>query len=1500
MSNEYSIKKIDDYRWEIPKTGGMRVPGRLYTDEKMLKIIEKDNTPLQVKNVAHLPGIIKYSLAMPDMHWGYGFCLTKDTKVLSNFGFYKKIEDFEKDWQDQRLKCIDLNSQKPTDTPILRFIKLRPNEVFKIVTKGGHEIKATLDHPLFTPFGMKPVKDITPGEKVAIFSFRGVPYEKPSSEIIISEEDVKNTLLKLGRKSGTFKFEIILQKLKERNLLPLTYDHPKLPYILKIMGFVFGDGSMNFIGKRVDGVLHFSGKPEDLEEVRKDLEKIGYTPGSLHYQKRKDSQGSNKYYNCRSFMVNASSLVVLLETLGVPRGSKVNQAYRIPKWIFKAPLWQKRLFLASLFGCELRIPHRRINRRGYFNAPVFSVAKRDELIKNGKEFLKDIAELLKNFGVKSLYIDKRKKHINKKGKISWALELIISPKPENLLNLWGKIGFEYNFERSYIANIAVQYLKLKQKILKEKERAIKEKVPQLLKTGLSYQEIANQLAGNPLTKRFIIDICWKLNKGKKVIPRIPANFPSFNDYLKDVTSGLEKSGMVWDEITKIEKIDYKDFVYDFTVTHPEHNFIAENFVVSNCIGGVAATDPDEAGVISPGGIGYDINCLSGNTEVLHSHGYRIKIKDFEHTWQKEEINCFDFTKDTLNQTPILRFIKRLPHNKVYQIRTATGEKIVATEDHPFYTKDGMVTLKQLKKGQELAIYPFKGVPYEEPNDELILTSEHIKKTLAKLGKSLSGNASQQILKHLCQKGLLPLRYSSPQLPYLLKLMGYIFGDGCIHFVHQNKKGIISFYGIFEDLEQIRKDILTLGFKCSRVYNRKRKHKITTHYATYTFSSRETCCKVISNSLAILLVSLGVPYGKKTRQDYLVPEWIFNAPRWQKRLFLASFFGAKLSTPKNLTPHEHNLYCPVISINKRVEREESGRKFLFQISKLLTEFGIKTCKISSRQEKTTLKGKTVRLRLIISGKDKDLVNLYTSVGFEYNQKRQFLANVAVQFLKEKKKTVEKRKEIAARALQLKQKTNRSASPIFNTINSPTINLRFIERSIYGQRKEDPRTGFKFPIFSNFLKEATEGLGTSGMVWDRIVEKRLINFKDYVYDFTVKHPHHNFIANSFVVSNCGVRLVRTNLEQKDIKPKLKELLATLFTSIPCGVGSTSKLKLSISDLKKVLKEGAKWAISRGYGHSEDLERCEDYGAMQGADPEKVSQTAYKRGHDQLGTLGSGNHFLEIDLVEQVFDPMVAERFGLFPGQIVIIIHSGSRGLGYQICDDYLARMRHAVEKYHISLPDRQLSCAPLNSPEGKDYFAAMAGAANYAWANRQIIMHWTREVFQRVLNLSPRELGMNLVYDVCHNIGKFEEHVINGKKKTIFVHRKGATRAFPAQHPQVPDIYREVGQPVLIPGDMGTNSYVMVGAKKAMEETWGSTCHGAGRVLSRAAAKKAAHGRSPEKELEEKGILIMAKGRGTIAEEMPEAYKDVDRVVDIVEKAGLSKKVVKMRPLAVIKG
>jgi len=986
------IEKIDDFRWRIPKSfkPGMRVPGVIYASEKMLESIFQDRAAEQVANVACLPGIVKHSLAMPDIHWGYGFCLTKDAKILTDFGYYKAIIDFEKDWASQVLKSIDLQSKKTIRTPVVRFIKLEPKRIFTVTTKEGYKIKGTKDHPLFTPSGMKSIGKLSDGEKIAIFPFEGIPYKKPTSQVIISEKDIRKTLLKIGRKPNTPRFEINIQKLKERNLLHLTYSHSKLPYILKIMGFVFGDGSMNFIGKRGDGIVHFSGKPEDLEEVRKDVKALGYTPSPIHYYKTRSTRADDRYHDSYSFCINASSLVILLETLGVPRGVKVSQPYRVPSWIFKAPLWQKRLFLASLFGCELRIPHRRLKRRGYFNAPSFPMSKKEALIKNGKLFLNDIKRLLKEFGVNILYIDQRRRYQNKKGEITWALELIISPIPKNLLNLWSKVGFEYNSERSFKANAAVQYLRFRQRIIEEKDEAIKVHIPQLLKEGLSYQKVALQLAGNPLTRRFIIDICWKLNKGRSVIPRIPFSFPSFEDYAKKLTLGLGKSGMVWDEINTIEETAYQDPVYDFTVEHSDHNFIANNFIVSNCIGGVAATDINADGIISPCGVGFDIN------------------------------------------------------------------------------------------------------------------------------------------------------------------------------------------------------------------------------------------------------------------------------------------------------------------------------------------------------------------------------------------------------------------------------------------------------------------------------------------------------------------------------CGMRLIRSNLTAKDLShDKINDLVWALYNNIPAGIGSSGDINLKGADQRKILTAGAQWAVKQGYGVKEDIEYTEERGMMEGADSEVVSERAYKRGKKQIGTLGSGNHFLEVQVVDEIYDEYTAGVFGLEKGTVTIMLHCGSRGFGYQICDDYSRQMVEVSRKYNIDLPDRQLACAPFTSPEGQAYFSAMKCAANYGWANRQVIMHLVRLTCEKFFGEAWTKLGLNLIYDVTHNIAKVETHVVDGDKKKLCVHRKGATRAFGPGHPNLPAKYKSIGQPVIIPGDMGTNSYLLTGTEKAAE-TFYSTSHGAGRVMSRKAAVNKLRGRDIARELEEKGIFVRSAGRSTLAEEAPEAYKNIHDVVDVVHQAGISKKICRLKPLGVIKG
>ncbi|HKA52476.1 MAG TPA: RtcB family protein [Candidatus Binatia bacterium] len=385
------------------------------------------------------------------------------------------------------------------------------------------------------------------------------------------------------------------------------------------------------------------------------------------------------------------------------------------------------------------------------------------------------------------------------------------------------------------------------------------------------------------------------------------------------------------------------------------------------------------------------------------------------------------------------------------------------------------------------------------------------------------------------------------------------------------------------------------------------------------------------------------------------------------------------------------------------------------------------------------------------------------------------------------------------------------------------------------------------------------------------------------------------------NCGVRLAVTNLQAGEIREKLSALADALFATIPCGVGAEGAIaKLSKTEEKKLAAQGAEWAIERGFGRAGDIDHIEENGCLAGADPDVLSEEALSRGLTQVGTLGSGNHFLEIDRVEEIYEPRVAAALGLSLGQVAMIVHSGSRGLGHQTCEDALKVMTKAMEKYHISVPDRQLACAPLSSPEGQRYRAGMACAANYAWVNRQVMMGLAEHAFLAALQISPRDLGMRLIYDVCHNIAKPETHEIDGTKRKVWVHRKGATRAFGPGHPAIPAVLRPLGQPVLIPGDMGRYSFLLIGTERAMRETFGSTCHGAGRILSRAQAKKAALGRDLDRELSEGGVIARYRGRGTFAEEMPYAYKDVADVVEVVDRVGISKKVVKLKPLAVIKG
>jgi tRNA-splicing ligase RtcB len=384
------------------------------------------------------------------------------------------------------------------------------------------------------------------------------------------------------------------------------------------------------------------------------------------------------------------------------------------------------------------------------------------------------------------------------------------------------------------------------------------------------------------------------------------------------------------------------------------------------------------------------------------------------------------------------------------------------------------------------------------------------------------------------------------------------------------------------------------------------------------------------------------------------------------------------------------------------------------------------------------------------------------------------------------------------------------------------------------------------------------------------------------------------------NCGVRLLASHLVEDEIRPYLDDLATILYTNCPSGVGKGGNLKLKAGELDRLMVEGAQWAIKRGYGTEADLERTEEYGCLDGAHPEEVSQRAKDRGKGQVGTLGAGNHFIEIDVVEEILDQSAAQQIGLFKGQIAVQIHCGSRGLGHQVCSDYVKQFQKTISKYGLQLPDRELVCAPSSSPEGQNYLAAMKAAANYAFANRQMLSFHIRRSFEQVLAGKVSNYHIFQIYDITHNMAKVETHRIDGKQVQLCVHRKGATRAFGPGSPQLPPAYRNIGQPVLVPGSMGTASWVLLGTEKSMAQTFGSTCHGAGRTMSRKKAKKSIRGATLREELEGRGILVRAGSMSGLAEEAPKAYKDVDRVVEVVHGAGIAKKVAKLRPIAVIKG
>ena len=916
------------------------------------------------------------------------------------------------------------------------------------------------------------------------------------------------------------------------------------------------------------------------------------------------------------------------------------------------------------------------------------------------------------------------------------------------------------------------------------------------------------------------------------------------------------------------------------------------------IGGVAATEFPQ-GVVSPGAIGYDINCLSGDSSILHSLGYTRRIADMSEKWRDADLPCFDVEKQSLAAgKPVLWFGKP-PTTEVFRITTQTGCTLTATADHPLWTLDGMIECGQLRVGDQAAISPFKGVEYKSPADIPLIIETDFLGFLTKPGKTHDGNAIGQIRNALCKRNLLPLSFASEKIPYLCKIIGFIFGDGNIYFDRRTNKGMTAFYGQPEDLEDIRRDIIQLGFKPSRVWSRERNHRIRTTYNEYTFKREENWVTVNSTAFAALLALLGAPIGKKARHEYGVPHWLGNTPLWQKRLFLAAFFGAEMSTPQTVSGDGCNLAAPTVSMNKIDGYEADARIFLKQIAEMLGEFGVAAQAIGMRKEQINTDGKqSIRLRLVVNAEPENLLRLWSRIGFEYNRKRKAMAAIAAHYTAARINLVAARQKIADQAVAMKEKG--IAKPaIIERLASGAANARFIERSLYEGRRTSPRVHEGFISFKEFAQITTDGLGQSGLVWDRITEIKPIQYGGLVYDFTMDHHDHNFIADGYLVSNCGVRLLASNMDFESARADMDTLATLLDKYCPSGVGKKGSIRVTIPELDRLLRDGSHWALKNGYATEADLARTEETGRLEGANPDKVSERAKGRGREQVGSLGAGNHFIEVDVVDEIFDEKAAAVMGLRQGCMTVQIHCGSRGLGHQVCTDYVQQFQSAVKKYGIDLPDRELVCAPMDTPEGQAYLGAMRAAANFAFVNRQLLANSARRAFEETFKGSHTS-HLHQVYDITHNMGKIETHEISGRMVKVCVHRKGATRAFGPGSPGLPPEYQGIGQPVIIPGSMGTASWVLVGTEGSMERSFGSSCHGAGRVMSRSKAKHEVRGDALRKELEDRGIRIKAGSLSGLAEEAPQAYKDVDMVVETVSSAGIARKVARLRPVAVIKG
>lgn len=881
------------------------------------------------------------------------------------------------------------------------------------------------------------------------------------------------------------------------------------------------------------------------------------------------------------------------------------------------------------------------------------------------------------------------------------------------------------------------------------------------------------------------------------------------------------------------------------------------------VGGVAGIDA-ETGCISPGAVGYDINCLTGNSEVRIEFGRRLHIRDLEDTFEQKSA----IVKDNKEVTSRIQLFTKTDNKAVREIRTATGDTLRTTPNHEFLTPEGKTQLGELEPGDPVYIDPFRGVENEPPEEFVVLSEEDF------------ANEDPQLIQVLKDRDILPLRSTDEAFNRLIKLVGYHTGDGSFSSCQT------WFYGEPEDLESIREDIKEIGFKPSTIYEREREHDINGN----RFNRTEYSVKSGSNAFKQLLIRLGTPEGKKVESRFTTPYYLNRLPNWQRALYLSAFFGAEMSTPAPIA--NMNLYCPKISQTRVSKCVDAGEQFMREIAGYLAELEIETNQIERFD--AVSKDDSFRLRLGIKSNSENLVRFFTTIGYRYNLQKQKMAVKAVQYLKEKSRVIEHRGSIAKEARAMAD----GGTPVTEIPKHFPGHESFAERSARGRRVGRPRPPQDFPGFEEFCENTHV---RDNLTIETEIESITEVGREPVYDIGVAHDAHNFVANGFVVSNCGVRMVKTNLEYSDVQGREEELVNELFDRIPSGLGGGGIVEGSMGAVNAILDRGMEWALEEGYATREDLLHCEDEGSRPESDPSKVSQNAKDRGKNQIGSLGSGNHFLEVQRVTDVFLPDVGEAFGLSEDQIVVLIHCGSRGLGHQTCTDYLRKIEKTHSELLSQLPDKELAAAPAGSQLAEEYYQAMGAAINYAWVNRQLIMYEVRRVFADVFGQSWESLGMDLLYDVAHNIAKKESHEVNGDERELYVHRKGATRAFPSGHESVPSAYRSVGQPIIIPGSMGSGSYVLRGGAEAMGLTFGSTAHGAGRVMSRTQAKKEYWGEDVRDDLrEQQKVYVKAQSGATIAEEAPGVYKDVDEVVRVSDELGIGDKVARTYPVCNIKG